>query len=343
MGNSSAGKPVNERSAMQITAVCACVRVISEAIASLPLHLYKYSGDGNSEKATDHHLYFLLHSEPNPEMTSFVFRETIMTHLLLWGNAYAQIIRNGKGEVVSLYPLAPNRMRVERNEEGQLYYVYTKTTDDPDQKESETTYVLMPSDVLHIPGISFDGIIGFSPIAMAKNAIGLAIATETYGSKFFANGATPSGILEHPGTIKDPQKVRDAWMSQFGGSSNSNKVAVLEEGMKYTPMNIIVTVPAIAAIVYTLIDIVKTACGGDEKFKRFIPLIAATLGAVISVIAFYFVPGVLETGNVLVAIVIGAASGLSATGTNQAVKQLVKSESKAEEGDETDDEQGTGF
>lgn len=237
MGNSAAGKVVTERTAMQITAVHACVRVISEAIAGLPLHLYKTTEDGNSEKATDHPLYFLLHNEPNPEMTSFVFRETLMTHLLLWGNAYAQIIRNGKGDVVALYPLMPNRMKVERNDEGQLYYEYTKSEDDR-EKTKDQTIVLMPYDVLHIPALGFDGIYGYSPIAMAKNAIGLAIATETFGSKFFANGATPSGILEHPGTIKDPQRVRDAWMSQFGGSSNSGKVAVLEEGMKYTQISI---------------------------------------------------------------------------------------------------------
>ena len=100
------------------------------------------------------------------------------------------------------------------------------------------TVVLLPRDVLHIPGLGFDGLVGYSPIAMAKNAIGLAIATEEYGAKFFANGAAPSGVLEHPGTIKDPTKVREAWQSQFGGSSNSGKVAVLEEGMKYTPISI---------------------------------------------------------------------------------------------------------
>ena len=99
MGTSSSGKAVTERSAMQMTAVYACVRILSEAIAGLPLHLYKYTDDGGKEKAIDHLLYQLLHDEPNPEMSSFVFRETLMTHLLLWGNAYAQIIRNGKGEV----------------------------------------------------------------------------------------------------------------------------------------------------------------------------------------------------------------------------------------------------
>ena len=98
--------------------------------------------------------------------------------------------------------------------------------------------ILKPSDVLHIPGLGFDGLVGYSPIAMAKNAIGLAIATEEYGAKWFANGAAPSGVLEHPGTIKDPSRVREAWQSQFGGSSNSGKIAVLEEGMKYTPITI---------------------------------------------------------------------------------------------------------
>ena len=237
MGGSTAGKNVNERSAMQMTAVYACVRILSEAIAGLPLHLYHSKPDGGKEKAVGHPLYFLLHDEPNAEMTSFVFRETLMTHLLLWGNAYAQVIRNGKGEVIALYPLMPNRMQVNRNEKGQLYYQYTTSSDDAPTMEGSTV-VLMPEDVLHIPGLGFDGLVGYSPIAMAKNAIGLAIATEEYGAKFFANGAAPSGVLEHPGTIKDPQRVRDAWMSQFGGSHNSGKVAVLEEGMKYTPISI---------------------------------------------------------------------------------------------------------
>ena len=237
MGGSTAGKNVNERSAMQMTAVYACVRILSEAIAGLPLHLYHSKADGGKEKAVGHPLYFLLHDEPNAEMTSFVFRETLMTHLLLWGNAYAQVIRNGKGEVIALYPLMPNRMQVNRNEKGQLYYQYTTSSDDAPTMEGSAV-VLMPEDVLHIPGLGFDGLVGYSPIAMAKNAIGLAIATEEYGAKFFANGAAPSGVLEHPGTIKDPQRVRDAWMSQFGGSHNSGKVAVLEEGMKYTPISI---------------------------------------------------------------------------------------------------------
>ena len=236
MGGSTSGKTVTERSAMQMTAVYSCVRILAEAIAGLPLHVYRYNSDGGKEKAIDHSLYLILHDEPNPEMSSFVFRETLMTHLLLWGNAYAQIIRNSKGEVVALYPLMPNKMSVDRDENGQLYYQYLRSIDEVGGKSE--TVILKPTDVLHIPGLGFDGLVGYSPIAMAKNAIGLAIATEEYGAKFFANGAAPSGVLEHPGTIKDPQRVREAWQSQFGGSQNSGKIAVLEEGMKYTPISI---------------------------------------------------------------------------------------------------------
>ena len=236
MGGSTSGKTVTERSAMQMTAVYSCVRILAEAIAGLPLHVYRYNSDGGKEKAINHSLYLILHDEPNPEMSSFVFRETLMTHLLLWGNAYAQIIRNSKGEVMALYPLMPNKMSVDRDENGQLYYQYFRSTDEVGGKNE--TVILKPTDVLHIPGLGFDGLVGYSPIAMAKNAIGLAIATEEYGAKFFANGAAPSGVLEHPGTIKDPQRVREAWQSQFGGSQNSGKIAVLEEGMKYTPISI---------------------------------------------------------------------------------------------------------
>nr|DAM15263.1 MAG TPA: Portal [Bacteriophage sp.] len=237
LGGSASGKNVNERSAMQMTAVYACVRVLSEAVAGLPLHLYRYTDKGSKEKAIDQPLYFVLHDEPNPEMTSFAFRETLMTHLLLWGNAYAQIIRNGKGEVVALYPLMPNRMTVDRDEKGQLYYEYQTSSDEAKTMKGSTVR-LKPSDVLHVPGLGFDGLVGYSPIAMAKNAIGLAIAAEEYGSKFYANGAAPSGVLEHPGILKDPSKVRDSWNETFGGSGNAHKIAVLEEGMKYTPISI---------------------------------------------------------------------------------------------------------
>ena len=236
-GGTTSGKSVNEMSAMQMTAVYSCVRILAEAVAGLPLHLYKYNENDSKEKAITHPLYRLLHDEPNPEMSSFVFRETLMTHLLLWGNAYAQIIRNGKGEVIGLYPLMPNKMSVDRDRDGKLWYTYTRSSEEaPTMKGS--TVKLYPQDVLHIPGLGFDGLVGYSPIAMAKNAIGMGIACEEYGARFFANGAAPSGVLEHPGTIKDPVKIRDSWNATFKGSGNAHKVAVLEEGMKYTQIGI---------------------------------------------------------------------------------------------------------
>ncbi len=237
MGGTTAGKVVTERSAMQMTAVYSCVRILAEAVAGLPLHFYRYKDNGGKEKAIESHLYHLLHDEPNPEMSSFVFRETLMTHLLLWGNAYAQIIRNGKGEIIALYPLMANKMTVDRDEAGRIYYIYQRGLEEANS-DGNMTVTLQASDVLHIPGLGFDGLVGYSPIAMAKNAIGLAMAIEEYGAKFFANGAAPSGVLEHPSTIKDPTKLRETWNATFGGSANSGKVAVLEEGMKYTPISI---------------------------------------------------------------------------------------------------------
>ena len=237
LGGTTSGKAVTERSAMQMTAVYSCVRILAEAVAGLPLHLYRYKEDGGKEKALDHPLYLLLHDEPNPEMSSFVFRETLMTHLLLWGNAYAQIIRNGKNEVVALYPLMPNKMTVDRDTNGHLYYSYNRGNDET-IRDKQSTVILRPADVLHIPGLGFDGLVGYSPIAMAKNAIGMAIACEEYGAKFFANGAAPGGVLEHPGTLKDPQRIRESWQSTYGGTSNAHRIAVLEEGMKYTPIGI---------------------------------------------------------------------------------------------------------
>ena len=232
-GGTSSGKAVNETTAMQTTAVYACVRILAEAIAGLPLHLYEYK-DGGKERVSDHPLYFLLHDAPNAEMTSFVFRETLMSHLLLWGNAYAQIVRDGRGRVLSLYPLLPNRVTVDRDANGQIFYSYK--ADYGDIRGGDV--VLRRDEVLHIPGLGFDGLVGYSPIAMAKNAVGMAIATEEYGASFFANGANPGGVLEHPGTIKDIGRVKESWNAAYQGSGNAHRVAVLEEGMKFQQIGI---------------------------------------------------------------------------------------------------------
>ena len=237
-GRTTSGKPVNERTAMQTTAVYACVRILAEAVASLPLHVYEYQDDGGKKLVHDHPLYYLLHDEPNPEMTSFVFRDTLMSHLLIWGNAYAQIIRDGAGRVLGLYPLLPDKMDVQRDDKGNIYYVYSRNSDENPMFKEYGNIKLKAEDVLHIPGLGFDGLIGYSPIAMAKNAVGMTLACEEYGASFFANGANPGGVLEHPGVLKDPSKVRESWNSVYRGVSNAHKIAVLEEGMKYQQIGI---------------------------------------------------------------------------------------------------------
>lgn len=228
-GTSASGKAVNPSSAIQMSAVYACVRVIAETIASLPFHVYETTENG-SRKAPEHPLYRLIHDEPNKEMTSFILRETMLAHLLLYGNAYCQIIRTGRDKIDSLYPLLPDKMEVDRDAGGLLTYTYTTS----DGKR----WRLEPRDVLHIPGLGFDGVMGYSPIALEKSAIGLGIAAEEYGSKFFSNGARPSGILTHPNTVKDPAALRASWNAAYGSSSNASRVAVLEEGMTFVPLSL---------------------------------------------------------------------------------------------------------
>ena len=235
-GRTHAGKRVTDRTALQHIVVYACVRVLSEAIAQLPLHLYKYNEKGK-ERVPQHPLYFLLHDQPNPEMTSFVFRETLMSHLLIYGNAYAQIIRNGRGDVIGLYPLMPDKMKVDRDEKNRLIYIYSRYDEANPNLKEQGDIIFYADEVLHIPGLGFDGLVGYSPIALAKNAIGISIACEDYGASFFGNNANPSGVLEHPGVIKNPDKLRDAWHRAYGGR-NAHKVAVLEEGVKFTPISI---------------------------------------------------------------------------------------------------------
>ncbi len=238
-GKSDAGERVDEKSAMQIATVYACVRLLAETIAGLPLHLYRFSDEKNSgkERAVNHPLYKILYRQPNPEMTSFSFRETLMTHLLLYGNAYAQIIRDGKNVVLGLYPLLPENVEVDRNEKGEIYYIYHAYTDEvPGEKNKDI--IFRRDEIFHIPGLGFNGLVGFSPIAMMKNALGTTIAVEKYGSAFFKNGAQPSGVLEHPGVLKDPARIRENWSQVYGGPNNAHKVAVLEEGMQYKAISL---------------------------------------------------------------------------------------------------------
>jgi len=240
-GRSSSDVSVNERTALATTGVYACVRIISEAIACLPLNLEKHDGNG-SRIATEHPLHDVLYTMPNVEMTSFIFRETIMSHLLLWGNGYAQIIRDNSGRVKYLYPLMPNKMDVWRDDNGEIFYTYYRNRDEKrpaDFKAKDGGITLRREDVLHFKGLGFDGLVGYSPIAIARNAIGMSIAAENYGATFFANGANPSGVLEHPeGLGKDSTlDIRETWNALYRGSGN-HSIAVLDDGLKFKAITI---------------------------------------------------------------------------------------------------------
>lgn len=238
-GKADSGENVNERSAMQIATVYACVRLLAETVAGLPLHLYRKTNNNElgKERAEDHPLYKLLYRLPNPEMTSFSFRETMMTHLLLWGNAYAQVIRDGRNNILQLYPLQPDQMEVDRDKQGRIIYIYRAYSDEVPGTENKEI-IFRQDQIFHIPGLGFNGLIGFSPIAMMKNALGTTMAVEKYGSAFFKNGAQPAGVLEHPGVLKSPERIRQNWSDVYGGPGNAHKVAVLEEGMTYKPISL---------------------------------------------------------------------------------------------------------
>ena len=202
----------------------------------MPLHVYEYK-DGGKERAVKHPLYFILHDAPNSEMTSFSFREVLMTHLLLYGNSYSLVVRDRAGRVVELCPLSTKRMTFERDDNGQIIYKYTPTTGENPHLKNSTVQTFSRQDILHIPALSLDGLMGISPIAAARNAIGVAIATENFGARFFENDARPSGVLKHPGTLKNPNKLREEWQKGFSGE-NHGKTAVLEEGVEYETISI---------------------------------------------------------------------------------------------------------
>lgn len=229
---SASGIDITEENSLEISAVMACVRVLADAIASLPHKLFEQI-DGGRVEARMHPLYSILHDMPNPLMTSYTFREVMMLHLLLWGNFYAEIQRATNGRIVALWPIAPKRVKVELFEDGaamsRRYLIDGGAS------------ILSSSRMLHIPGLGFNGYVGLSPIALARDTLGLARATETYGAKFFANDATPGGVLEHPARLKDQaavDRLRKSFEATHQGSSNARRLAILEEGMTFKQIGI---------------------------------------------------------------------------------------------------------
>jgi len=225
---SSSGVSVTEQSALKFSAVWACIRILSEGLASLPLEVYERTADGR-KSASAHPVRRLLHDQPNDNMTSFVFRETVQSHAVSWGNGYA-FIEHKNGRPFALHPLMPDVTTVDRTD-GKIVY---KT------KVNGQKVDLDPVEVLHIPGLGFDGMKGYSPIKMASDSIGIGLAIQQFGGRFFSQGQQPSGVLSVPGTLKDGQasNMREQWQSLYSGTENAHRVAVLEGEAKYQPITI---------------------------------------------------------------------------------------------------------
>ena len=228
---SKAGVNVTELNALQSTGVYACVRVLAEAVASLPFLVYRRLPGGGKVRASEHPLFKILHHRPNSLMTSFEFRETLTAHVTLWGNAYAEIERNNANVPIALWPLLPNKMIV-KGEKNELKYFYTL----PQGKE-----VQIPSEnIFHLKGLSANGFLGQSVIGFAREAIGLSLSTEEFGSRFFSNNAVPGGIYEHPRRLSKGarENLRKSIKQEHEGLSKAHRTAILEEGMKYHQIGI---------------------------------------------------------------------------------------------------------
>lgn len=234
-GASKAGVRVSPDSAMQLSAVFACVQVRAQTLAALPLKLIERSKAGDKIPAVAHPLYRILSVSPHPQLTRFEFIEMMSGHLDLRGNAYAQIVRNGAGDIVRLVPLHPDRVTVRRSPkfaaDGTRPLLYDVTN--PGFEGGQAT--LTEFEMLHLRELSGDGVLGYSRIKLACDTLGLALAADEHAGRMFANGARPAGVLEHPGKLGDAgaKNLRDSWQAIHGGVANTGKVAILEEGLKF--------------------------------------------------------------------------------------------------------------
>lgn len=229
---------VTVRNALAIPAVFACVRAISEDVAKLPLVLYRETDGRGKERVKNHPLYRILRDRPNPNMTAFDLRCAVTAHALTWGNGYVEIVRDGNFRPVEFWLLEPDRVEVRYSDApgarpGEVVYIY----DDPIEKRRRT---LFDVDVIHIKGLGYDGLLGYSVIEWARRSLALTAATEKFGSSFFANSSLPKGVLEHPGVVGDEgqKNIRDSWEKIHRGAANYGKVAILEEGMKFNAITI---------------------------------------------------------------------------------------------------------
>jgi HK97 family phage portal protein len=227
--DSSAGVRVSEETAMGLSAYYCGVNMISGTIASLPLNVYRTDGR-KREVATNHPAHRLLHTEPNPEMTAMSLRQTWLSHAITHGNAYSEIQWDGKGDAYAIYPLMPSTRPV-RDDTGALWYKVSVPT-------GETRY-LKPEDVLHVPGLGYDGVMGYGLLQLARESIGLNAAQDSYAARFFRNGGNISGSIETDKVLDDKQfsRLKSEVANKLQGLENAHRIAILEGGMKFKPMN----------------------------------------------------------------------------------------------------------
>tara|TARA_R110000824_G_scaffold161138_1_gene336339 strand:+ start:2149 stop:3648 length:1500 start_codon:yes stop_codon:yes gene_type:complete len=223
----ASGVVVNEHTALQYSAVYAAVRLLSESVASLPLHTYERVEDGK-QRAHDHPIAGMLSTSVNPQLSSYSFRETLMGHVLTYGNGYAEIVRDGSGNPVQLLPITPDRVRVIQETDGEVRYIVDESIH------------LSQLDMFHIAGLGFDGLVGYSPITLAKQSIGLGLGSERFGGSFFGNSARPAGVLTHPNRLSKEAKenLRDSWQSTYAGADNAGRTAILEEGVQFSSIGL---------------------------------------------------------------------------------------------------------
>ena len=237
-GTSNTGVAVNENSTLTYSAVFACVRLLSESVASLPIDVIKEDSKGNKVKDKSHPIYKLLSKKPNNYMTSFTWRQTLMANLVLNGNSYFKIERDGSARPVALTYIPSEKVTVKVKADEVFYEVKSSGNANANTNES---MIIKHEDMLHFLGLGYDGIKGKSVIETHRDSIGLSIAANKYGGAFYGNAATPSGILSHPGKLSKEaaDRLKNSWNSSYGnGPMNAHKTAILEEGMNFKPVSL---------------------------------------------------------------------------------------------------------
>lgn len=232
-GDTYTGKTVNETTALNYSAVYSAVLILSETIGSLPLEVRRRTENGFSEEARRHPLWGLLHDAPNPEMDAMQFRQTMQGHVATWGNAFAHQVRDAGGRIRELWPLRPDWMTVKRHDRDKRLQYHFRTV-------SGMTRIFEREEIFHLAGFGFDGLVGYSPISMARQAISVGLATEEFGGRFFGNGATAGGVLQHPNTLGDEayKNLKRSFDEQHTGLQNAHRPLILEEGMSWQTIGI---------------------------------------------------------------------------------------------------------